>query len=396
MTKPRSGDDALGDMTKMVSTTLELVSRLDTVVSRLSSDAETSKADDESIFNPAGAAAGSSDTDISIDALAVARDSATLVRAHSTKISLLIINEPFTPTAVAKVLRELVSGPLPALASAAQLCDPKRYTEAFSRELAWRCCRVLKESKELIRRIPTNGSVLSGPDKNASFGAGSEKGSVATTGVLWSACDDVIALANLGVAGYIIRKVEQLRDTLKDILDELKEWSEEESDGEDEEDYAESGYVSADEDGTVPGVRTTQDMLDDIMNSERHIPRDDPERIRPRLESCLRRLRLTVLLYQATIKRRLKKLPSLPQSDQTDETVPRLDEIVRLFKLLPEHFGSSALAFYDLDGVEIDSLANDCFQEAFAASELLLKPWTGDKDEFTDWVLKYQVEVKKI
>lgn len=408
MAMPPPGNDALPEMGRVVSTTIDLVSQLETVVSNLSSDSK-------SAATTTSSASDTASLDPRIDALALARDSATLIRAHATKISLFIINTPFTPTAITKVLRELVAGPLPALASAAQLCDPKRYTQAVSRDMVWRAGRVLKEVKELVRRIPTDGKVLSDAKKNSSFGTGAEKGSVATTGVLWSACDDVISLASLGVAGYLMRKVEEFRDTLKDIMEELKEWSEEQSDEEDdedeeEEDIDEEAHVSADEDELRPATSepsqnngalsttlapTTQEMLDDIMNSHTHIPRDDPERLRPKLDSCLRRLRLTVLLYQAALKRRFKTLPPLPPASTADATISRLDEIVSLLKQLPEQFGSIALAFYDLDGDQIDSLMDECFLKAFAASELLIKPWGGKKDEFTDWALKYQIEIKK-
>lgn len=401
MAPPLTGGDALAEMGRLASTTAELATQLETAVSRLGSDNGIAT----------GAEAMPIDTDL--DALAVARDAATLIKAHATKISLFIINKPFTATAITKVLRELVSGPLPALASAAQLCDPKRYTRAVSRDLAWRCGRVFKELKELVNRIPTDGKILSDAKKNSAFGMGAEKGSVATTGLLWSACDDVISLASLGVAGYLMRRVEQFRDTLKDIMEELKEWSEETSDDEDnddDDDEPDEGTHSGDEDELGPAGAstvhnsggsslqrepTTQEMLDDIMNSHTHIPRDDPERLRPRLDSCLRRLRLTVLLYQAALKRRLKTLPPLPPPSPTDDTVLRLDEVISLLKLLPERFGNIALAFYDLDAEQIDSLMDKCFLEAFAVSELLLKSWAGKKDEFTDWGLKYQIEIRK-
>ncbi|KAH8902212.1 hypothetical protein BR93DRAFT_887592 [Coniochaeta sp. PMI_546] len=395
---PPPGNDALAEMGRLASTTIELVSQLETAVARLGSDSKATA-------TTAITTTTSADTvpfDTTIDALALARDSATLIKAHATKISLFIINKPFTPTAITKVLRELVSGPLPALASSAQLCDSRRYTQAVSRDLAWRCGRVFKELKELVRQIPTDGKVLSDAKKNSSFGSGVQKGSVATTGALWSACDDVITLANLGVAGYLMRKVEQFRDTLKDIMEELKEWSEEQSNEDEDEDEDDDAPRPA---GSGPGhnngalsaprTPTTQEMLDDLMNSNTHIPRDDPERIRPRLDSCLRRLRLTVLLYQAALKRRFKTLPALPPPSTADTAIPRLDETMSLLKLLPERFGSIALAFYELDSDQIDSLMEQCFLEAFAVSELLVKPWAGTKDEFTDWALKYQIEIKK-
>ncbi len=92
-----------------------------------------------------------------VEALSLAHDSATLIRAHATKISLLIINEPFTSTAITKVLRELVAGPLPGLASASQLCDPTRYTETIRRDLSLRSSQVLKHIKELVQLIPRMG-----------------------------------------------------------------------------------------------------------------------------------------------------------------------------------------------------------------------------------------------
>ncbi|KAB5582833.1 hypothetical protein GE09DRAFT_283905 [Coniochaeta sp. 2T2.1] len=406
---PQAGSDALSEMGRMVSTAMTLISQLEPAVTKLGSD-----------NNATASMTMSARLDPAIDALAVARDSATLIKAHATKISLFIINKPFTPTAITKVLRELVSGPLPGLASAAQLCDPKRYTLALSGDLAWRCGRVFKELKELLSRIPTDGQVLSDAKKNSAFGVGAGKGSVATTGVLWSACDDVITLANLGVVGYLCRKVEQFRDTIQDIIEEMTEWKDETSDDDEddeddddeeggEEDVDDEAHGSADEDDTIPHstngaptaaqTQTTQEMLDDIMNAHTHIPRDDPDRIRPRVDSCLRRLRLTVLFHQASLKRRFKTLPLpllSPAASSSDGTiVTRVDEVMKLLKRLPERFGSTALAFYELDVEQIDSLMDMCFIEGFAAAELLLNNWKGEEDEFTAWALKYQVEIKR-
>jgi hypothetical protein len=127
---------------------------------------------------------------------------------------------------------------------------------------------------------------------------------------------------------------------------------------------------------------------------QQYIPRDDPEKIRERLDSCLKRLRLTKLLYQATVKRRLKTLPSLPLPSQGDDSdvISRLDEIMRLLRSLPERFGSLALAFYGRE--EIDKQMEKCSLGAVTTSEQLLKPWTTGKDEFSDWALKYQTEIR--
>lgn len=316
-----------------------------------------------------------------IDALALARDSSSLIRAHGTKISLLVINEPFTPSAVATVIRELVKGPIPGLASAAQACETKLYTAVVRKELAYRAQNVLAELGKLLQKVPKDGKVLSGGNRDGG------KGSLTLTGMLWSACDDVIGLATMGVGGFFVKKAEQWRDTLKDVMEEMKEWGDEEPDDDEDEDEVDD---LADQLGDASISK--QDMLDDLMNSGGTIPKSDPDKIRPRLDSTLKRLRMIVLLYQAISKRRFKKLPK----DTTKSDMPqRLDKTANVLEGLPDQFGDLAGAFYDLDPEEIDRLMEECFNSASGVGEVLKLGWQGEKDEFTEWIEKFQVEVKK-
>ncbi|POS80121.1 hypothetical protein DHEL01_v201493 [Diaporthe helianthi] len=339
----------------------------------------------------------------SVDCLALARDSATLVKAHATKISLFIITEPFTPSAISTVLRQLIQEPIPAIASAVQLCHADSYTRLIRRDLAWRCGRILKETRELIQKIPKDGKVLPQEKREGPQSVKGGKGSIMATGVLWNVCDEVINFANLGVVGHLVARAEHFRDTLKDVMEELKEWSEEQEDeDDDDDDKSDDAAEVQDQDvqDLAQGVSnthiSTQAMIDDLMNSHTTIPRDDPEKIRDRLDSTLRRLRLTVLLFQALIKRRLKTLPKLPLASEDDSVVvSRLDEVLPLLRKMTDRFNSLAVAFYDLDSAQITRLMDQCFFDAFAVSELLAKPWAVQKDEFTDWVAKFQVEIKK-
>ncbi|ROV92137.1 hypothetical protein VSDG_07525 [Cytospora chrysosperma] len=335
----------------------------------------------------------------SLDCLAVARDSAGLIKAHATKISLFIISEPFTPSAICTVTRQLIQGPIPAIVSAVQQCHADLYTKLVRHDLAWRCSRVLKEMRQLLQKVPKDGKVLPQEKRDGLSGGKAEKGSIMTTGLIWGACDEVVNFANLGVVGHLVHRAENFRDTLKDVMEELKEWSEEQDEDDDEDDDEsddEEGSVQELADGMSNAHISTQAMIDNLMNSHTTIPRDDPEKIRERLDSTLRRLRLTVLLYQALIKRRLKTLPKLPLAPQNDEVVvSRLDEVMPLLRKMADLFNSLAVAFYDLDSAEINSLMDQCFFDAFAVSELLAKPWNGQKDEFTDWVVKFQLEIKK-
>ncbi|KAK1475919.1 uncharacterized protein CCOS01_12804 [Colletotrichum costaricense] len=333
----------------------------------------------------------------SVDAFALARDSATLIKAHSTKISVLIINEPFTPSAVIKVLRELVGGPIPGIATAGQACDADRYTATVRKDLAWKCYTVLKELRGLVEKIPRDGKILSTAQKSGSTGAPG-KGSMAATGVIWSACDDLVQFATGGIGGCFIKKVEEFRATLKDVMEELKEWGDEEpeddEDDDDDDDDDDNAVNDADHDSALGSMMpSAQEMIDDMMANQGTIPRDDPDKIRERLESCLKRVRLTTLLYQAIIKRRLKTLPSLPV--ENSDIPKRLDESMRVLRKLPHMFDELAGAFYELSPDEIDRVMKLCFDEIVGLSELLKSPWTGESDEFSQWVGKFQAEIKK-
>jgi hypothetical protein len=328
-----------------------------------------------------------------LNALALARDSASLIKAHATKISLLIINEPFTATAVTSILKELVSQPLPGLAAAVQLCDPTLYTAFVRRELAWRAKTVLSELAQLLNQIPRDGKIIA-QDKQRGFAAAG-KGSISTTGMLWSACDDVVNFGNMGVAGFFVKKVEEWRDTLKDVMEELKEWGDEEPDDDDDDDDEDDSDGEHSGDDEENGKASAQDMLDDLMNGQAAIPRADPDGIRPRLEASLKRVRLVTLLFQAITKRRLKKIPSLPPADAASTVPERLDEVAGALHKLTDQFGDLACAFYELDPDEIDAAMDTCFVAAATAGDMLSKTWDGGADEFTQWMEKFKAEVKR-
>ncbi|KAK6211365.1 hypothetical protein QIS74_10629 [Colletotrichum tabaci] len=376
MASPAAGTTPVA-LNALTDTTVTLIQQLETVLLAINGGKDTPQQTDTS----------------SVDTFPLARDSASLIKAHSTKISVLIINEPFTPSAIIKVLRELVSGPIPGVATAAQACDAERYTSTVRKDLSWKCYTVLKELRGLVEKIPRDGKILSAAQKSGSAGAAG-KGSMASTGVIWSACDDLMQFSNGGVSGCFIKKVEEFRATLKDVMEELKEWGEEEPDDDDDDDDDDNDTDGLDHDSALGSMMpSTQEMIDDMMSGQGTIPRNDPDNIRNRLESCLKRLRLTTLLYQAIVKRRLKTLPSLPAENSN---VPkRLDEAMCILRKLPHMFDELAGAFYELSPDEIDRVMDLCFNEIVALSELLKSPWAGEKDEFSEWAVKFQAEIKK-
>lgn len=336
-----------------------------------------------------------------INALSLAHDAAKLIKAHSTKLSLLIINAPFTPTAVTKVLSELASSALPALASAIEVCDSKIYTKIASSELLYRVQKVLNEFGTLLKIVPLDGKVLTPDQKNGPTGV-SANGSLAQTGVVWQACDSLMDLQTQDIAGLIVKKAEQYRDTLKDAIEELHEWAEEESDDEDDEGGEEDAGSGSDE-GDGKGA---QEEIDDMFGDSAHIPKSDPEKIRPRLVASERKLKMMVLLYNAAIKRRFRSLPPLPSPSTAEpaagiiEPIPsnpasRIDAIISSLQQIPDTADELANAFYELDSEGIDEAMKECWEAGLAAAELLKDGWNGGEDEFTAWVGKFRVEMEK-
>lgn len=383
-------DTSIHGLNSLTASAINLLRQLEAVLLQINDNKDPSKQVHE---EPASSASTAS-----VDALSLARDSATLIRAHATKISVLIINEPFTPSAIIKVLRELIGSAIPGLAAAAQACTANRYTLTVRRDLAWKAYVSLKELRGLIERIPTDGNILSEHLKqHGSEAAGTSKGSMAATGTLWAACDEVIRFSKAGIGGCFVTKVEEFRDTLKDVMEELKEWGDETPDDEDDDnEYGNDAADDADRDSGLGSMMpSTQDIVDEIMTSGQAIPRDDPDRIRDRLESCLKKIRLTTLLYQAIIRRRLKVLPPLPKEGSSDVT-DRLDQMVKSLKSISHQFDELAGAFYDLDSGEIDRRSGPCFSDICALSELLQKPWDKDSDEFTEWADKFRTQINKV
>ncbi|KJZ76917.1 hypothetical protein HIM_03794 [Hirsutella minnesotensis 3608] len=265
-----------------------------------------------------------------------------------------------------------------------QACDPTRYTATVRRELAQQCQRVLAELQALLLRIPRDGRALTG----------GKEASIQVTGILWSACDDVVKLTKRGPAGIFADKTRQWEDMLKDVLEELKEWGEDEADDSDSDESGENGDVDGLADRLGDAKLSAQDMIDDLMDSHQSIPRDDPDHIRPRLESTMKRLRLVTLLYGAARVRRFNRLPALPPAPAQSELPRRLDELARALQKLPESFEDLAAAFYELDADEVDAAMRACFGDALAISELLAKDWTGADDAFSQWVQRFQAEIK--
>ncbi|GAB7363664.1 hypothetical protein MBLNU230_g4234t1 [Neophaeotheca triangularis] len=310
--------------------------------------------------------------------LNVLHDSALLLKAHTTKLSLLAINKPFTPSAVTTVLRELSTTCLPAMISANQILTQEKATwGAFAgKEAELRTRRVFKEMEMLLQEV----RAISQGDSSV---VSRRRDSLASTGVVWESCDALAELKGLGIAGLAVQKAEQWRETIKDAITELHEWME----GEDLDTEGQKDALLDSDDEAVAG---DTDSLDDVFNAANSMPQDRPE-LKRLVEEAMGKLKKITLLYAALGKRRLKtfKMEDTAVSGGELAGAERLDRLMDALKKIPHQVDDLASAFYDLEEEAVREQLKGCVDEAKLASETAKMSWDGREDEFSAWRLKW-------
>lgn len=312
--------------------------------------------------------------------LDVIKASTTLLKSHTTTLSLLLINPPLTPSAIIAKIGDVSSGPLNSLVAAAsyvpqegQKGDIGNIMRTEVKSQVRRLLGTWGEVLVIILKMAEKRQDMQGKDKGPTE---SEKQEVlSSTGVLWDACDALIKLCADGVVGLVVKKAQELRAVLLDAIEELKEWGE---DVEDDDDGAEGS-----------------DDEDEIFGASNKIGKDDKE-LKQLLDTSVKKLKMVGMLYQALVKRRLKTYPAssiLEPTAAPDGTTStpckRLDELMNTLKTIPETVDDIAGAFYDLDEDEAKQTLDKCCGEAKSAIELVKQSWNGEDDEFTIWSGKW-------
>lgn len=307
--------------------------------------------------------------------LHVLRDSGKLVKAHTTKIGLLAINKPFTPSAIRKVLDELRATCIPAMMSASQICYQQQsvWSAMMADEVRARVRRVFKELETLLQELE---SIAKDATRRSA-----RRDSLSSTGVVWESCDAVIELDSMGIGGLAVRKAEEYRDTIKDAIEELREWKEgEDLDSEGHDELLDEG------DEAVEGDK---DSIEDIFNAANSMPKDRPE-LAKLVDAADGKLKKIVLLYTALIKRRLKTFKAETSGQGNTSDVERMDKALLGLKSLPEQVDDLAGCFYDLDEERVEVAMSKCFDDAMQVSKVMQRDWQEKEDEFTIWSGKWK------
>lgn len=324
--------------------------------------------------------------------LDAARTTATLLKSHTTTLSLLLLTPPLSAPAISRKIGDVSAGCLAAMVAAA---SPPTADAAPTRpdipglaraELAAAVRRVLSAWSGVLSCVRSGASAAAGQQGD---GGDAARGAIlAATGVVWEGCDALVGLCEAGVVGLAVRRAEEWRGVLLDAVVEMREWGEEaDEDGDGDED---GGEGSGEEGGF------------EVFGAANRLGKGDGE-LRALLEASVRKLKTVAVLYQALVKRRLKTFPppfaSAPSSKDGDadaaaaaaaQRVQTLDELMALLKSIPESVDELASAFYDLDGDEAKVLLKKCCDDAVRAATIVKQNWDGKDDEFTAWSGKWK------
>jgi hypothetical protein len=315
--------------------------------------------------------------------LEAVKASTTLLKSHTTTLSLLLLTPPLTPSALIAKIGDVNSGALSGMVAAASYVpaagekdDIGNIMRTELRTQARQLLGTWGEVLALVWRMAEDRQAAKGKDSGPSE---KEKQDVlSATGVLWEACDTLLKLCNDGVVGLVVKKATELKATLLDAIEELKEWGE---DIEDDEDEAEGS-----------------DDEDDMFAASNKLGKDDKE-LKELLDASVKKLKMVGMLYQALIKRRLKTYPSASAPTAANVTngttglasspAQKLDQLMALLKAIPDTVDDLASAFYDLDQNDAQKKLNKSCKEAKTAAELVKQSWSGADDEFTAWSEKW-------
>ena len=328
------------------------------------------------------------------DPLAALEQSAILIKAQVTKLSLLCISEPFTPSAVMAVLRELSTSALPMLMSAVQSMPATLWGVTFTGELDRHVQRLLQELKTLLRDIPVLEEVgfSTRPGKK-----GDSQAKLQSAGVIWNACDELVELRQRDIAGVMAAKAQEYQDMLADAILELQEWSREVDHGDGKSQDHGPVHSNDDNDDDDDGSNDDGDNNLNLLFCPRRPLAKDEVHLKAQLGSSLKRLSLIKMLYKPIIKRRLRTFPSPASSASSDTPLKnhagcliKLDALMNHLKTIQDQTDELANTFYEHDAEAADTLMQECISLAKQSASAIRLTWAGEEDELTPWLGKWK------
>ena len=306
------------------------------------------------------------------NAVALSSDAGAILKAQTTKLSLLVLNKPFSPSEITFILKSLCQGCIPGLVSACQLCTQTLYTNFFHRVIRASVGATLVKFLQLLDEIPID-------ERTAAQFQGQK--TLQSTGIIWESTDFMVKIGSLGIVPVAVLKLEEYHSLLKDAIEELEEW--------------EPGKVNS------MGIMANQVPLANLEGDPFDMPRAASPSIQPAAKKTIETLKLIRLLYRALIKRRVKRFPNInakteqgafPKLEQTE----RFDHLMTYCQLFSEEADEIAGALYLHDEKQVSGRLETIKDYARKCIASTREPWEGGEDEFTRWTAKWLAKLKEL
>jgi Grap2 and cyclin-D-interacting protein len=346
---------------------------------------------EKAITAPGPSAIKASETTPHTNPLSDLRDAVSVYKAQTTKLGLLLVNKPLTPSAIYTILDDLEKRVFPSLCGSATYIYSKKnlFGDLFVADLVCAVQEVLGSAgplAETIEHVVTN------------FSKSNKNHVMLVVGKVYSASDALIALADKSVPGLLMKKVKEWTALMEDALEELRDWSEDMDD-----DACEDGD-SGDDD--VASEEERKETLEELMagmniGDSKRLPGHRKDLI-DLLTEALRRVDLVIKLCNATSKRRVKKysFQSPPfSSEQVEDAkakeIAALNSLVLSVEQLQGDVDELAGAFYELNASLIRHFLSKISEEAEDVAKRVSLDWDRKEDDFTTWTSTWTKLINK-
>ncbi|KAG0132026.1 hypothetical protein HOY82DRAFT_606991 [Tuber indicum] len=270
------------------------------------------------------------------------KDLSTLLRAHSTNLSIALRPPNFLYPAASKSIQEitnLIPQYLPAIQALPKIPSLRRW--------------VIQRVEDLFTSI------------THSFNEGeASRNRLSSTGAIWSSCDALIALEALGTHGVVAELVRSYGALISDAAGELRVWVVEVCEGEDE------GFVDdmAREESSLESWETL------VVVGERKV---GGVVVKGLVEVALKKVRLLEILLGAVRKRRLAGDGLAAEG--------ALEEVVERVKGISEAVDDVGMGFYEDEVGEAVGAQKRFQEEAIKLINLVARKDGSVEDKYTKW-----------
>lgn len=335
------------------------------------------------------------------NALALFSNAGAILKAQTTKLSLLVLNKPFSPKEITFILKALCNECIPALVSACQICPRISYTNFLHRIIRSSVGSSFKQYLGILDEIPVD---------KASVELIQRQKTLNSTGMIWESLDFMTKIGNGGITAVAAGKIDSYASLLQDAIEELEEWETGEVESNNiiekklppERQEVQAMYRKA---GKAAGVVLNENLgmnnLSKMEGNPFDLPKAADASIQPTTKKVIKALKLVGLLYPPILKRRVRRFPEIDATTK-QEAFPTKDQTKNFDYMLLEcqswtdiadHI-AEALYLHDEDDVErilkgLKGSARKCIGHVRMS-------WDGKEDEFTAWVDKWLVKLDEI